>query len=163
MKIRKIEKEEIPYLYSGSEPGWDKAIGCIGHLRFDFGWNGEEFWTTWWPHDESYKTPEFREELDDVINQLRKSELKDLRKAARWCYAQGAELPEAMIESYGIRVDTDAYSYLFRLTPARGNYQYCYCYLRELLDAVIIVKETDESPFAEQHNVASGELLKRKE
>lgn len=36
---------------------------------------------------------------------------------------------------WGIRVDTDRYSYLMRLNPNRGKYNlYCYCYVREWLE-----------------------------
>lgn len=36
---------------------------------------------------------------------------------------------------YGFRADTDHYSYLLRLNPDKGDYNfYCYCYVRQWLD-----------------------------
>ena len=36
------------FYFSHSE-AQDKATGCVGHLRGDFG-SGKQFFTTWWPH-----------------------------------------------------------------------------------------------------------------
>lgn len=36
---------------------------------------------------------------------------------------------------YGVRLDTDKYSYLMRLNPNKGEYNlYCYCYQKEWLN-----------------------------
>ena len=49
-------KEENRLLYS--DTGETKELGCIGHLRGDFGHDGKEFWTTWFPHENHEKNDE---------------------------------------------------------------------------------------------------------
>jgi hypothetical protein len=44
-------------------PEKDAELGCIGHVRMDFGHGGKEFWHTWWPRgDETLNSPEFKAE-----------------------------------------------------------------------------------------------------
>ena len=63
-------KEENRLFYS--DTGETKELGCIGHLRGDFGHDGKEFWTTWFPHENYEKNDEvFREIFDRVINLCR--------------------------------------------------------------------------------------------
>ena len=58
-------KEENRLFYS--DTGETKELGCIGHLRGDFGHDGKEFWTTWFPHENHEKNDEvFREIFDRV-------------------------------------------------------------------------------------------------
>lgn len=54
-------------------------LGCVGHVRADFGPDGNEFWHSWWPHkNDRLNTQRFKEELTDVINSLRADDpLKD--------------------------------------------------------------------------------------
>lgn len=43
----------------------DEELGAIGHVRIDFGYEGQEFWHTWWPRGpENLNTPEFKAEPD---------------------------------------------------------------------------------------------------
>ena len=67
-------------LFYAQTPEKDKELGAIGHVRIDFGHEGREgFYHTWWPRGpEELNTQEFRDELDKVVNDLRKGVLKDL-------------------------------------------------------------------------------------
>ena len=67
-------------LFFSQTPEKDKELGAIGHVRIDFGHEGREgFYHTWWPRGpEELNTQEFRDELDKVVNDLRKGVLKDL-------------------------------------------------------------------------------------
>ena len=67
----------------------DVELSAIGHIRIDFGYEGQEFWHTWWPRGpEELNTPEFKEELDKVVNDLRQSVLKSLSSMRRYCRGQ---------------------------------------------------------------------------
>ena len=68
--IQIVPKEKHILFYS--QNGKDEELGCIGHLRGDFAKSGNEFWTTWWPHCEDYKTQEFKDEFDNLINSQEK-------------------------------------------------------------------------------------------
>ena len=65
-------KEEAELIYSDEKE--TKKLGCIGHLRGDFGKNGKEFWTTWFPHKcDDLNDQKFKIILDAVIEKLRES------------------------------------------------------------------------------------------
>ena len=116
----------------------DKA--CIGHLRGDFG-SGTQFYTTWWDHHEELKDQEFKDELDDVVNTLRKGgPLKDFPAMRRFCreHPQTQMSPRSGSEYHGLRVDTAKHRYYLRFCPMRGNYNfYIYCYKTTLLERTI--------------------------
>ena len=58
------------FYFSHSE-AQDKATGCVGHLRGDFG-SGKQFFTTWWPHQgDQLNTPAFKADIDRAVNWLR--------------------------------------------------------------------------------------------
>ena len=51
-------------LFYALPPEKDEELGAIGHVRIDFGREGNEFWSTWWPRGpEELNSPEFKEEL----------------------------------------------------------------------------------------------------
>lgn len=110
--------------------------GCIGHLRADMDTNGEGFFSSWDDFRKDLKTQEFKDEFDDVINELReKSNILSNRSAlSKYCFST----PESAFgndREYGVRVDTKSYAYLMRLNPYKGEYNlYCYCYVRDWLD-----------------------------
>ena len=111
-------------MFYSSTPAEDR---CVGHLRIDFG-NGEEFYSTWWPHSaESMNNADFREDLNRMVNTLRKSLLKSLAKMRKYLAEHPA--PELEEGSRGYRVETDRFEYFLRCTPMRGTYNaYIYCY-----------------------------------
>ena len=131
--LQVIGRDEELLSFSGS----DDEQACIGHLRGDFG-RGTEFWTTWWDHQEGLKNQDFKDELDSVINALRKDgPLKDLSAMQSFCrkYEQARMSPAAGTDYYGFRVDTPKRRYYLRLLPLRGNYNfYIYCYQTDKLE-----------------------------
>lgn len=137
MKLQEAkEYERYSFSWSGS---FDQDTGCIGHLRGDFGSNGDEFWTTWWPHEfeKEGKTPEFQQEFDDLINSLRDKDQEVAPLSSRKAMAQFCrEYPNARLgqdmDWYVFRGDSEKYTYLFRFFPLRGDYNfYVYCYVGE--------------------------------
>lgn len=69
MSIQIMKPEEQKYTYTQSRQIIGQT-GCIGHLRADLG-SGQEFYSNWDDHYGELKTPEFKRELDEVINTLR--------------------------------------------------------------------------------------------
>lgn len=111
--------------------------GLIGYLRADFGTSGKEFYSSWEDWDRKLKTPDFKLEIDEVINSLREEGDILSSRAAMGKYCRKTPQSKMAIEPYfyGVRVDTEQYAYLMRLNPNRGDYNlYCYCYERKWLD-----------------------------
>lgn len=140
MELRPLTEAERKYTFSQSQQLFGQTA-CVGHLRGDMDTDGTGFFTSWDNHCSYLKTDEFKAELDTVINMLRFDEryggvLKNRSTLAAYCYGN----PESAFETdhsheFGFRVDTDKYSYLLRLNPNRGEYNfYCYCYEKEALD-----------------------------
>ena len=76
--LRPASPTEAGFFYAQT-PEEDEKQGAIGHVRIDFGYEGKEFWHTWWPRGpEELNTPEFKAELGQVVGELRQSVLKDL-------------------------------------------------------------------------------------
>ena len=115
-------------LFYAQTPERDEELGAIGHVRIDFGYEGKEFWHTWWPRGpEELNTQEFREELGVVVNDLRKGVLKDLASMRRCCSgSEGAIGGGTCCQNYGFTLETERYLYRLRCSPIEGDYQ---CYL----------------------------------
>lgn len=150
------EEDALFFSHEFSESdGRDQA--CVGHLRGDFGRSGTEFWTSWWDHHEELKDQEFMDELDDVVNTLRKSgPLKDLQSMRRFCQEHsGTRMgPQFGSENYGLRVDTDKHRYYLRCCPMQGNYNfYIYCYKAELLKMPIRVLVVEPRKLCETREI----------
>lgn len=122
---KSIETEKQDWLYSGQRET-DAERGCIGHLRGDFGREGNAFWTSWFDHTPRLKSAAFREELQSVVNHLREeggllSGFAAMRSQCR----SGL----ACDDSYGFRAETARYEYCLRCIPRRDDYHfYLYCY-----------------------------------
>ena len=55
-------------MYSYSQSGQIEAqTGCIGHLRADFGSDGNSFYSSWADHNASLKDQAFKDEFDHLI------------------------------------------------------------------------------------------------
>ena len=119
-------------LFYAQTPERDKELGAIGHVRIDFGHNGREgFYHTWWPRgSEELNTQEFQAELDKVVNDLRRSVLKDLSSMRRYCYgSEGAIEGGTCCQNYGFTLETERYLYRLRCNPVEGDYQaYLSCF-----------------------------------
>lgn len=133
LDIQNTRPEEDGLFYSETEK--DRENACIGHLRGDFGSCGEEFWTSWWEHQNNLKAQAFRDEFDELVNSLREQGLlKSRNDMATYC----AQHPEAEIssawqrDSYGFRIETEKHRYYIRCAPCPGDYNfYIYCYSKE--------------------------------
>lgn len=129
--LRPASPEEARLFYA-LPPEKDEELGCIGHVRMDFGYGGKEFWHTWWPRGpEELNTPEFKAELGEVVNDLRKGVLKDLPSMRRYCYSggDGAIKGGSCCQNYGFTLETERYLYRLRCNPIEGDYQaYLSCF-----------------------------------
>ena len=127
-KLRPASESEAGTFYAMT-PEKDAELGCIGHVRMDFGHGGKEFWHTWGSRgDEALNSPEFKRELGEVVDELRKTVLKDLRSMSRFCYDHGGELGQDA-RQYGYAVETENYRYCLRCNPQPGDYQgYLTCF-----------------------------------
>ena len=62
-------KEEADLFYNNKDE--ERELGCIGHLRGDFG-GGREFWTAWFPHNfDELNNEKFKTIFDAIIKKLR--------------------------------------------------------------------------------------------
>lgn len=131
---RRKERNRAEFSPSGGNGagGVSSDEGAIGHVRIDFGRDGDEFWHTWWPRGpEELNTPEFKEELGKVVNDLRLGVLKDLPSMRRYCWGResGAITGGSCCQNYGFVLETDRYLYRLRCNPVRGDYQaYLTCF-----------------------------------
>ena len=127
--IRPARPEEAGLFYT-PHPEEDKRRGTIGHIRMDFGRSGNEFWHTWWPRGpEELNSPVFKAELQEVVDTLRESVLKNRFAMERFCYEHGGKISGGWTQNYGYIVETEHYRYCLRCTPFPGDYQgYLYCY-----------------------------------
>ncbi len=132
--LRPATKEEISFFYAADHET-DLKNGNIGYVRMDFG-RGEEFWHTWWPRGmEEWNSPAFKEELGAVVDEFRKSVLKDLNSMKRYCFdhSEGAFRGNFGNTNYGFVVETDRYRYCLRCNPYPGDYQaYLNCYDKQI-------------------------------
>ena len=106
-QLRPVSPEEAGFFYA-LPPEKDKELGVVGHVRIDFGRGGREgFYHTWWPRGpEELNTQEFRDELDKVVNDLRKGVLKDLPSMRRYCYgSEGAIEGGTCCQNYGFTLE----------------------------------------------------------
>lgn len=166
MDYRVLTEAERKYTFSQSQQ-LSMQTGLIGYLRADFGSNGNEFWTTWNDFRKDLKTDDFKKEFDLVINSYRFGDgefLSGRSTMSKFCY----EHPESSYEDdrnhYGVRVDTERYSYLMRLNPNRGEYNlYCYCYQKEWLNNHLKNAERGirfiDPHYQEQFRIADGEKI----
>ena len=111
-------------LFYALKPELDELLGGVGHLRMDFGRRGTEFWTSWFDHcGDKLNTPEFKAEIDEVVNELRETVLKDRSTMRSYCGDFGGELGKDYGEGqYGYVVETEHYRYCLRCKPQEGGY-----------------------------------------
>ena len=130
-------KEENRLFYS--DTGETKELGCIGHLRGDFGHDGKEFWTTWFPHENHEKNDEvFREIFDRVINLCREKGNPLCSRGDMRAYCR--EYPECRLETgysptWGFRIPMQDFMLYLRCCPdIVGDYNfYVYAYDKQML------------------------------
>ncbi len=138
LSIRPMTEEERMYSYTQS--GQIRSMtGNIGYLQADMGDDGHGFFSSWNSFSYDWKMSVLGKEFDYVIDYYREYAeepfLKSLKDMETYCLAH----PEAAFNNerneFGVRVDSDTYSYLMRLNPGKGeNNLYCYCYQKQWLD-----------------------------
>ena len=164
MDYRVLTEAERKYTFSQSQQ-LSMQTGLIGYLRADFGSNGNEFWTTWNDFRKDLKTDEFKAEFDDVINGLRDGDVLSGRNdMSSYCYSTPDSSFNDDRNHYGIRLDTEKYSYLMRFNPNRGEYNlYCYCYQKEWLNNHLKNAERGirfiDPHYQEQFRITDGEKI----
>ena len=127
---RPASPEEAGLFYTLS-PEEDAEQGTIGHVRIDFGSSGSEFHHDWFPRGpEELNTPEFKQELGEVVDELRLSVLKGLGSMHGYCYGHAGEIDGGTCcQNYGYVVETGRYLYRLRCNPTPGDYQaYLSCF-----------------------------------
>ena len=97
--IRPARPEEAGLFYT-PHPEEDKRLGTVGHVRMDFGRSGNEFWHTWWPRGpEELNSPAFKLELQEVVDTLRESVLKNRFAMERFCYNHGGKIDGGYVQN----------------------------------------------------------------
>lgn len=131
--IRPASPEEAGLFYALS-PEEDAEQGAIGHVRIDFGRSGDEFHHSWWPRGpEELNSPEFKQELGEVVDELRLSVLKGLGSMHGYCSGHGGQIEGGVCcQNYGYVMETERYLYRLRCNPTPDDYQaYLSCFLRQ--------------------------------
>lgn len=165
-----MKPEEVLYSYKNSQQ-ISSQTGLIGYLRADMGTNGIEFWSTWNDFRKDLKIDAFKSEFDDVINFFREKGqfLSDRQTLSCFCddtqkalkfgerYGTGRD--------YGVRVNTQDYTYLMRLNPHKGEYNlYCYCYRKDWLDSHLAKAMRGirfiDSHYNEQFRIPDGDRIR---
>ncbi len=139
LDLKAMTKPEQMYCYRQSQQ-ISMQTGFIGYLRAELDAAGKGFYSSFETFREGLKTPEFKIEFDNLINALRTDPqydgiLQNRETLSSYCMKH----PDSRIHEdgrrFGVRVDTEMYTYLLRLTPHKGEYNlYCYCYVKEHLD-----------------------------
>ncbi|MGM9601577.1 MAG: hypothetical protein ACI3W5_08340 [Faecousia sp.] len=129
LTMRAASSDEAARFYALS-PEQDIELGCIGHVRIDFGRSGTEFWHTWHPRGpEELNSTEFKEELGEVVDAMRNHVLKNFASMSSFCNTHGGEISGGWAQNYGYVMETDNYQYYLRCNPVRGDYHaYLTCY-----------------------------------
>ena len=142
IEVRPATKTEQMYCYTQSDQIMGQT-GCIGHLRADMGDSGDQFFHDWTSHCERLLTPEFDDELNQVINHLREDGgfLKSRAAVSAYCYRQIDSAIDLSSQDFAFRADTKDYSYLLRLNPQKGMYT-VYCYTKVSDTATATTKHT---------------------
>ena len=122
-RVRPAQPEEAGAFFAQT-PEQNAQMGAIGCVRMDFGRRGTEFWHTWHPRGrEELNSPKFKAELQQVVDKLRETVLKDLSSMRRFCYENGGKIPGGWSQNYGYVVETEHYEYCLRCNPMPGDYQ----------------------------------------
>ena len=125
IKLKPWTGNERLYFYRQSQQ-LSGQTGQIGKLRADFDRDGNGFFSTWEDIRSNLKTEDFKSEFDNVINTLRFVEdgtpLANRKSLSAFLSRQDGSLLPNDGDWHGYRVDTDNYSYFFRLKPQAGDY-----------------------------------------
>jgi hypothetical protein len=154
--LRPASPDEAGLFFSQDE--LDAELGTVGHLRFDHGSGGKEFWHSWWPHNgDTLNTPEFKAELQAFMDEMRKvGPIRDGSAMFDYCYSNGEKLEGGAGGSFGFVTESEHYRYCLRLTPRSGDYSYIYIYDKRQQEMIMKDKET---PVVGKVSFANGEEI----
>ena len=100
-RVQPAQPEEAGAFFAQT-PEQYAQMGAIGCVRMDFGKRGTAFWHTWHPRGrEELNSPEFKAELQQVVDTLRETVLKDLSSMRHFCYENGGKIPGVLISGLG--------------------------------------------------------------
>lgn len=137
-EIRPLNEDERKYTYTQSVQIAGQTCN-IGFWRGKLFTPGYELSATWNDCKELWKTQEFNNEFDKVVEALRSDEygiLKDVLTMEEYI----DKFPDSAFQGidcteYGFRVDTDKHAYLLRCNPLPGDYNFSvFCYVAKWLD-----------------------------
>ena len=113
MTLRPMTAAEQMYSYSQSQQ-ISMQTGLIGYLRADMDSNGKGFFSSWNGFRDSLKSEDFKQEFDEVLNELREDGnfLHDRNTLGRCCYRTPDSSFHNDRNEYGFRADTDHYSWV---------------------------------------------------
>ena len=128
-RVRTAQPEEAGAFFAQT-PEQYAQMGAIGCVRMDFGKRGMEFWHTWHPRGrEELNSPEFKVDLQLVVDTLRETVLKDLKSMRQFCRENGGKIPGGQVQNYGYTITSDVYEYYLRCNPVNRGYQaYLTCF-----------------------------------
>ena len=139
LEIFEATKPEQLYTFTQSSQIASQT-GCLGHFRADFGPDGDEFHSFWEDQRLDLKTDAFKEQFNEIIDELRNgtdnSKLFSTRaNLARFCFRHPTAAIAQAKDSTAYRFDVGDYAYLMRLNSNRGDYNiYIYVYVADWLD-----------------------------
>lgn len=162
--LEHIEPEDKEHLYKKTN---SVPRGCIGYVRGDYGSNGKEFHSTWFPDEEKLYTDDFRNELNDVVNYFRESSEIPLLKSRADMYNACISLNAPRHENHGLtiyalKLETEKHTYYFCCNPSQHDYNFrvmCYDakehlrYKNELLTLTHIDNLEDDKIFLKEDGV----------
>ena len=178
--LENIEPEDKEHLYKKTN---SVPRGCIGYVRGDYGSNGKEFHSTWFPDEEKLYTDDFRNELNDVINYFRESSEIPLLKSRADMHNVCTSLNAPKHENHGftiyaLKLETEKHTYYFCCNPSQHDYNFrvmCYDskahlrYKNELLTLTHLDKLDDDKIFLSENgateiyynpdSVAGGQIV----
>ena len=132
-EIRPASSEEAGLFYA-MPPEKDAELGCIGHVRIDFGSRGNGFYHTWHARGpEELNTQDFKKDLAKVMDEMRQGVLKNLAAMTGYCRGHGGEIDGGWVQNYGYVVETENYRYCLRCNPVPDDYQaYLTCFDKQV-------------------------------
>ena len=102
----------------------------IGHVRGDFGRSGEQFYSTWFPCHEELKTRRFKDELQQVVDELRSGldfPLLRNRNSMRIVCLDNLQnrVPGGWHpDTFGFKIRTEHYWYFIKCYYGCGDYNF---------------------------------------
>ena len=111
-KLRVTSPAEDLYAFSQT-PNITYSTGFIGCLKGEF--EDNSLFTVWHDAAKHLKTDEFIGDINSVLDALKEKTLLNRKNMRSYCRSHSSGMMSGKEEQYGFRVDTDQYSYLFRL------------------------------------------------